>query len=322
MKNSYKKLVNDLYQIKGNNRCVDCGTKDPKWVSLYYGTFICLDCAGFHRSLGVYLDNVRSVTLDSWDEKMYLAMKYGGNDKFRRYLNERGIEGGGMEGNEMEDGDMRRGSATTSREVKETSNSGIKVKETSNSGIKVKETSNSGIKVKETSKGSREVKNGTMSNPPATKYTEEIYKTPEVIKYSEELSEEVKHETGEVIKHAEINKIKMKEYNRTSSFINSNAKGSVNIGKGSVNIGTGTDAMMKEGAKKGNDFKGTISRHAKNIKDYGMKIGSQVAFHTKKLISSSTEAISNIRKKDNTKKYDDNIYYKQSGGSSKKEDWS
>lgn len=88
----YKKLVDAKSKIKENSTCIDCGTINPTWVSIKYGVFFCLKCAGIHRSLGVSLDFVMSVSLNSWDKKSYLPVEYGGNQSFKEYLQEKNLD--------------------------------------------------------------------------------------------------------------------------------------------------------------------------------------------------------------------------------------
>jgi hypothetical protein len=61
----------DLAQILSrseNQVCCDCSAPKPKWASVNPGVFICLDCAGGHRCLGVHISKVKSVSLDKWSE--------------------------------------------------------------------------------------------------------------------------------------------------------------------------------------------------------------------------------------------------------------
>jgi len=58
------KAIDDLLKDKDNNVCFDCNKSFPEWVSVNNAIFLCLDCAGVHRSLGLQISVVRSLTMD------------------------------------------------------------------------------------------------------------------------------------------------------------------------------------------------------------------------------------------------------------------
>jgi hypothetical protein len=51
----------------------------PEWASINLGTFICIECSGIHRSLGVHISKVRSLTLDKWEKDQVDFMRKMGN---------------------------------------------------------------------------------------------------------------------------------------------------------------------------------------------------------------------------------------------------
>jgi len=81
--------------LPGNATCCDCNNVKPQWASVSYGSLMCLECSGQHRSLGVHLSFVRSVQMDSWTEKQIRAMEMsGGNQALVDFFKERGIDKG------------------------------------------------------------------------------------------------------------------------------------------------------------------------------------------------------------------------------------
>ncbi|CAD7948207.1 unnamed protein product [Amoebophrya sp. A120] len=63
-----QELFTKLREKTDNHKCADCTRMDSSvsWASLTHGVFLCLNCAGVHRSLGVHTSFVRSITMDKW----------------------------------------------------------------------------------------------------------------------------------------------------------------------------------------------------------------------------------------------------------------
>lgn len=70
-------------------QCFECAAPNPQWCDISHGIFLCLECSGVHRSLGVHLSFVRSCTMDnwtSWRPEKLRQMQLGGNRRARLYF--------------------------------------------------------------------------------------------------------------------------------------------------------------------------------------------------------------------------------------------
>ncbi|KAI4136296.1 MAG: hypothetical protein LQ341_005707 [Variospora aurantia] len=75
--------------VPGNDRCADCGARNPGWASWSLGVFLCMRCASLHRKLGTHISKVKSLSMDSWTNEQVASMQRNGNAASNRIYNPR-----------------------------------------------------------------------------------------------------------------------------------------------------------------------------------------------------------------------------------------
>ncbi|KAK4536491.1 hypothetical protein CDCA_CDCA08G2516 [Cyanidium caldarium] len=75
----HEQALRALLADPANAQCAECHEPGPRWASVNLGVFLCIQCSGLHRGLGVHVSQVRSVNLDRWSAAQVEAMRCVGN---------------------------------------------------------------------------------------------------------------------------------------------------------------------------------------------------------------------------------------------------
>ena len=76
----------ELMKIPENKKCFDCDNISCQWASVNNGIFLCTNCSGIHRGLGVEKSYIKSIVWDNWTENQMEFMKQGGNKQLKELL--------------------------------------------------------------------------------------------------------------------------------------------------------------------------------------------------------------------------------------------
>jgi hypothetical protein len=78
-------VINQLLKKPENRLCADCKRTSPTWASVNLGVFVCINCSGCHREIGVHVTKIRSVNLDVWPKEVLDNFKIINNKVANKY---------------------------------------------------------------------------------------------------------------------------------------------------------------------------------------------------------------------------------------------
>ena len=76
--------ISELLEAKDNNICIDCGTKQTKYLHLDFGSFICQDCLHIHLSCFSHF-TYKSIYDNFLSEELKPAI-VGGNTALKQFF--------------------------------------------------------------------------------------------------------------------------------------------------------------------------------------------------------------------------------------------
>ena len=78
-------IIEQLLKKPENKLCADCKRKSPSWASINLGVFVCINCSGCHREIGVHISKIKSINLDLWEPEVLNHFKIINNKIANKY---------------------------------------------------------------------------------------------------------------------------------------------------------------------------------------------------------------------------------------------
>ena len=83
--------ISSIMNIPGNDKCIDCGSPNPKWVSINNSVFLCGTCARNHNTFGETISKLKSLEVDTFSPEEIKLMQIGGNTRFNSLMEQYAI---------------------------------------------------------------------------------------------------------------------------------------------------------------------------------------------------------------------------------------
>ncbi|XP_021956640.1 arfGAP with SH3 domain, ANK repeat and PH domain-containing protein isoform X2 [Folsomia candida] len=82
-------IFGHIHRLPGNDKCADCDSvKEVTWLSVNLGAIVCIECSGVHRTLGVGVSRIQSISLDRIPPSLLILSASLGNTAINEILEE------------------------------------------------------------------------------------------------------------------------------------------------------------------------------------------------------------------------------------------
>ena len=79
-------LIKSIINDQMNNECFDCGSPNPKYISINNAIFLCGNCSKLHKTFPLEISRIINNNLYKLDEKELYYLYFGGNRKLSEFI--------------------------------------------------------------------------------------------------------------------------------------------------------------------------------------------------------------------------------------------
>lgn len=91
MVSNFDYRIEALMRSQDNDKCFDCSNEKPMWASIMNGVFVCGNCIIEHKKLRKSISEIKSLSLDDFNEEHIKFLRIGGNQRLNLFLAHYGV---------------------------------------------------------------------------------------------------------------------------------------------------------------------------------------------------------------------------------------